>query len=100
MPGGDQASRPLANDTAHQPQEKTMASTFKVVPFVASVGTLEGSQQAAAQLEQLIQTWAENGWEYVRLESVETFVAGNNGCFGFGATPGRMTSYSMVVFRK
>jgi hypothetical protein len=53
-----------------------------------------------AQLEQLIQTWAESGWEYVRLESVETFVAGNNGCFGFGATPGRMTSYSMVVFRK
>ena len=77
-----------------------MASTYKVVPFVASIGTVEGGLQVASQLEGLIQFHAQEGWEYVRLESVETFVAGNNGCFGFGATPSRMTSYSMVVFRR
>jgi hypothetical protein len=77
-----------------------MASTYKVVPFVASIGINEGSQQAAAQLEGLVQSLAQEGWEYVRLESVATYVAGNNGCFGLGATPARMTSHSMAVFRK
>lgn len=77
-----------------------MASVYKVVPFVASVGTMEGSQQAAAQLEALIQHYSQEGWEYVRLESVVTFIAGANGCFGLGATPGRTTSFSMAVFRK
>ena len=77
-----------------------MASAYKVVPFVASVGMLEGSQQAAAQLEALVHQYAQEGWEYVRLESVVTFIAGNNGCFGLGATPSRTTSFSMAVFRK
>ena len=77
-----------------------MASEYKVLPFVASIGTQEGSQQAAAQLEALIQSHAQAGWEYVRLESVETFVAGTQGCFGLGATPATIRSYSMVVFRK
>jgi len=77
-----------------------MGIDYKVVPFVASIGSLDGSQQAADQLEQLIRHYTANGWEYVRLESVATFVAGEKGCFGFGATPGRMTSYSMAVFRR
>jgi hypothetical protein len=77
-----------------------MASAFKVVPFVASIGTNEGSQQAAVQLEGLIQAHAQDGWEYVRLERVETYVAGDNGCFGLNATPARTISCSMAVFRK
>lgn len=77
-----------------------MASEYKVVPFVASIGTVEGAPQVAAQLQGVIQANAQDGWEYIRLESVETFVAGNNGCFGLGATPSRMTSHSMAVFRK
>lgn len=77
-----------------------MASTYKVVPFVASIGTFEGSPQAAGQLESLIQAHSQDGWEYVRLESVDTYVAGTSGCFGLGATPARMTSSSMVVFRR
>ena len=77
-----------------------MPSNFKVVPFIASIGNNEGSQQAALQLEGLIQTYAQDGWEYVRLERVETYVAGDNGCFGLGATPARTISCSMAVFRK
>lgn len=73
---------------------------YRVVPFVASVGNTEGSQQAAAQLEALVRSWSEHGWEYVRLESVETFIAGSEGCFGLGATPGRLVSYSMAVFKQ
>ena len=75
-------------------------ATYKVVPFVASVGTNEGSQQAATQLEDLIRGFTNSGWEYVRLENVETYIAGNAGCLGLGATPSRLVSYSMAVFRQ
>jgi len=75
-------------------------ATYRVVPFVASIGTNEGSQHAASQLEGLIKGFTDSGWEYVRLESVETYVAGNAGCLGIGATPPRLVSYSMAVFRQ
>jgi len=73
---------------------------YKVVPFVASITQSDGSAAAAAQLQGLVTQFAQEGWEYVRLESVETFVAGTNGCFGLGASPAKMTSVSMIVFRK
>jgi hypothetical protein len=75
-------------------------ANYRVVPFVASVGMNEGAAQAATQLEALIKSWGDNGWEYVRLESVETYVAGSAGCFGLGATPARFVSYSMAVFKQ
>lgn len=75
-------------------------ASYKVVPFVASIDSVQGSAEAADQLEKLIQEYSSHGWEYVRLESVETVVAGNEGCFGLGATPSRLTSYSMAVFRQ
>jgi hypothetical protein len=72
---------------------------YRVVPFIASVGSNEGAAQAAAQLEALIKKWSDMGWEYVRLERVETYVAGDAGCFGIGATPAQLLSYSMAVFK-
>ena len=79
-----------------------MAAEYKVVPFVASVGNTEGSKEAAAQLEALIGHYSSQGWEYVRLESVTTYVAGTSGggCFGAPSTPSQVTSHSMAVFRK
>jgi hypothetical protein len=76
------------------------SSEYSVVPFVAVIAHREGSSAAAAQLQELIQRQARNGWEYVRLESVETYIAGDSGCFGLGATPLRTTVYSMVVFKR
>jgi hypothetical protein len=74
--------------------------TYKVVPFTASIGSDASASAAASQLETLIQTFASDGWEYIRLEHVDTFVAGNNGCFGIGATASRNISIAMAVFRK
>ena len=74
--------------------------TYKVMPFTASITQQEGSANAAAQLEQLIAQMAASGYEYVRLESIPTFVAGTNGCFGLGATPPTTRSISVVVFRQ
>jgi hypothetical protein len=75
---------------------------YKVVPFVASISHTEKHKAsvAATQLEALVTQFSEDGWEYVRLESLETYIEGDNGCFGFGSTPPKTTSISMVVFRK
>jgi hypothetical protein len=73
---------------------------YSVVPFVAEIKLGSSANDAADQLEMLIQTKALEGWEYVRLESVETRIEGNNGCFGIGATPPRVTAFKMAVFRK
>lgn len=74
---------------------------YKVVPFVASLDYKTGtSDQVAYQLENLINQYAREGWHYVRLESVSTYVSPDNGCFGLGAKPGYTTSRQMVVFSK
>lgn len=74
---------------------------YKVVPFVASIDSRKGnSTHVADQLEDIIKHHSNQGWNYIRLESVSTFVQPDNGCFGFGAKPGYTTSRQMVVFSK
>jgi hypothetical protein len=74
---------------------------YKVVPFVASIDAKkENTNHVAEQLESLIKNYTNRGWEYVRLESVSTFVHPDNGCFGIGARPGYTTNNQMVVFQK
>lgn len=74
---------------------------YKVIPFVASIDPKKGtSNHVAEQLESLIKTYTIQGWEYVRLESVSTFVHPDSGCFGIGAKPGYTTNSQMVVFQK
>jgi len=53
----------------------------------------------AASLEALITSYASNGWEYVGVSQLQTFKAGSNGCFGFGATPPTTITTEFVVFR-
>lgn len=74
---------------------------YKVVPFVASIDPKKGtSNHVAEQLESIIKNFTNLGWEYVRLESVSTFVHPDVGCFGIGARPGYTTNNQMVVFQK
>lgn len=74
---------------------------YKVVPFVASIDPKKGtSDHVAEQLDKLITQYTSKGWEYVRLESVSTFVHPDNGCFGLGSKPGYTTTRQMVVFEK
>ncbi|MBL1411551.1 hypothetical protein [Sphingobacterium faecale] len=46
---------------------------YKVVPSVASIDHKSGTSDHVAQ--QLINQGAADGWEYIRLESVTTFVS-------------------------
>jgi len=73
---------------------------YKVIPFVASIGDKKEKLSPSEQLENLIQKGVNQGWEYIRVESITTFVAGDSGCFGFGGTPGHTTSRQMIVFKK
>lgn len=73
---------------------------YKVVPFVAQITQKDTTATVAGQLQTLINEHSAQGWEYVRLENVETAVEPESGCFGFGAKPGYRTSFKMVVFKK
>ena len=74
---------------------------YKVVPFVASIDHKKGtSNDVARQLEQLINQYASNGWDYMRLEGVTTFIQPDDGCFGLVKKPGYQTTRQMVVFSK
>jgi hypothetical protein len=74
--------------------------TYKVIPFVAQITHKDTSRQVAQQLENLVITQAESGWEFVRLESVETYIQADPGCFGLGAKPGYTSIYKMAVFKQ
>ncbi|MDR6159514.1 hypothetical protein QF023_003030 [Chryseobacterium sp. SLBN-27] len=73
----------------------------KVIPFVATANQQNMSaKNIAEQLDNLIKVQSEQGWRYVRLESVSTYIQPVDGCFGLGQKPGYMTSYQMAVFIK
>ena len=76
---------------------------YKVVPFIASLDQKKqfSSQHVAEQLAQIINKYGDEGWTYIRLESVSTQVAPDNGCFGvIGTKPGYTTSRQVIVFEK
>jgi hypothetical protein len=73
---------------------------YRVLPFVANVSASGGASEVAQLLQGLCQQQAADGFEFFGLESVETVIAGSNGCFGFGSKPSVLTSYSVAVFRK
>jgi hypothetical protein len=74
---------------------------YKVVPFVATINPVSGtSAHVAEQLENMIMHYTNQGWKYIRLEGVSTFVHAETGCFGIGAKPGYNTAHQMVVFQK
>lgn len=74
---------------------------YKVVPFTATLNQQkETTNVVANQLEILIKKYTDQGWEYIRLESVSTYVQPDSGCFGLGGKPGYLASYQMVVFSK
>jgi len=76
---------------------------YTVVPFTANIVRGQGASEAAEQLSKLINGYASQGLEYVRLESVSTIVTtpADAGCFGIGGTPASSieTVVYMVVFK-
>ena len=74
---------------------------YKVIPFTPSINrNKENSKQVAQQLEEIIENYNNQGWKYVRLESVQTYIIPDPGCFGLGAKPGFTAYRQMIVFSK
>jgi hypothetical protein len=76
---------------------------YLVVPFTANILSGQGANEAAKQLSEMINHHAQQGLQYVRLESVQTIVTtpAVEGCFGFGGTPASSvtTIVYMAVFK-
>jgi hypothetical protein len=73
---------------------------FKVVPFTAQITRNDTSTTVADQMQTIIDSANANGWTYLRMDSVQTSVAGTSGCFGIGAEPGFTTTYNVLIFSK
>ena len=73
---------------------------YKVVPFTANASRNDNTGTVAAQVQSIIDQYISNGWEYQRLETVETFVKPSNGCFGLGAQPGYTLGVQMLIFKR
>lgn len=73
---------------------------YIVVPFTATITRNDSSTTVANQVQSIIDQKVGEGWDYVRMESVETSVAPSSGCFGIGAQPGFTTSFQILIFKK
>jgi len=74
---------------------------YKVLSFVPSIDPKKDNySHAAKQLQDLIDSQSVQGWKYVRLEGVTTYVKPDSACFGLKVTPGYNTTKQMVVFEK
>ena len=80
---------------------KIVIMKYKVVPLEPSFDMKKSSTTDASEyLEKFINHYETQGWRYIRVEIISTYVSGENGCFGFGATPGYTANKQMVVFSK
>jgi len=73
---------------------------FKILPFTAQIKQNDTSASVASQMQTIIDSKVSEGWQYIRMDSVQTTVAGANGCFGIGAQPGFLTIYNVLVFKR
>lgn len=76
--------------------------TYKMIqipPTIAINGKIDERGAAAAYLQHTVNTEAENGWEFQRIDTFSVDVQA--GCFGalFGKKSG-VTSYYVITFRK
>jgi hypothetical protein len=73
---------------------------IKIVPFTAQISRDSNAASVANQIQSVVDDYKNQGWEYMRMESVQTWVAATSGCFGIGAQPGYNTIFNVLVFRK
>lgn len=72
---------------------------YKVLPFHPVITDKEGSEQAAKELQKLIDVNSKDGWKFVSMESIVTRVK-PTGCAGFMGNKESAVSVQMVIFNK
>lgn len=73
---------------------------YKVVPFRATISSSGTLNDAANQVQAIIEENSSQGWEFVSCGNIDTTVQGSAGCFGIGAKPAENTSVLVLVFKK
>lgn len=73
---------------------------YKVKPFIAKVSNKGSAEDVAYQVEAFIEKESVDGWKFLGCGNIQTTIAGTNGCFGFGATPGSIASVMVIIFSK
>ncbi len=73
---------------------------YVVVPFTPSIGVADDLAVGASQLQALIDTYSQSGWEFMCIHRLTTFKVGTSGCFGIGAVPSREDSIQLAIFRQ
>jgi len=74
---------------------------YRVVPFIGQVkeGEKDIAQKVAAQLQEIINQEAQQGWEYVSVDRIQ--IAVKPGCLGgLGGVKVAAIGFDQVVFRK
>ncbi len=74
---------------------------YKVVPFIGQIkeNDKQGAAKVAGQLQQLLDTYAAEGWEFYRIDQVQ--IAIRPGCLS-ALLGGRINyiNFDQVIFRK
>lgn len=73
---------------------------YRVIPFTAQVSQKDSNAVVAKQLESLINAGAAEGWQFLRMETVETNVAPSSGCFGIGGNAGFKVFVRLLIFQR
>ena len=81
-------------------KEEGKIMQYKAIGFDPSASRGDPASSAASDLQSLMMTQANDGWEFVGVQNHSTTVPGTSGCFGFGATSPYQRTLSIAVFRK
>ena len=73
---------------------------YKTVAFDPQIDRNNPTGSAAAALQSIVESHANEGWEFVGVQNHSTVIPGSNGCFGFGAQSSTNDTMSLVVFQK
>ena len=74
--------------------------TYKLVPIYPNIANKQTTGDVVTKIEAIINREAGEGWQYMHMETVTTWVAGDTGCFGIGGTPGYNTNLQILVFKQ
>ena len=73
---------------------------YQAVAFDPPATRSGPAETAANALDQLVNSYAVDGWEFMGVQNHSTVVPGSNGCFGIGATSPYPMTVSIAVFRR
>ena len=73
---------------------------YKVVPFKPNLEHGQSSAEAAAQVQSILNEHSNNGWQFLQIANVQTYIGGLTVGFDHVVEPGHETNFQMLLFKK